>query len=207
MRNPWDIPPFPKRGDVDENVTYTEVGRAISNWEGLEFNLSRVHSALVGDPDGDAMRQYGTGRIFRDRLKILIDSANEHFVRCPDQEGEGGFDRLVAHLVGFSDRRNDVAHGIVFPVQRLNLINQHFDKDLRDQKQWALIPPYHTIRHHSSDGVPLYVYTSVELRELSDGLIYLNYVVDLFRNTLLPPEAQRRLPLVRPPWPDQALSS
>src|SRR4029078_13418082 len=69
MSNPWDIPPFPKRGDFDSNLTYAGVGRVISHWEMLEYKLARLYSAFVGKPDTYyATQEYGIPNIFRLRF-------------------------------------------------------------------------------------------------------------------------------------------
>ena len=38
MAEPWDVPPSPLRGDEDTDDTYKMVGRALSEWEGLEYH-------------------------------------------------------------------------------------------------------------------------------------------------------------------------
>lgn len=68
MAHPWDRPLLPKRGDEHEDITYGHVGRIITRWESIEFELSYLYTWLGGSLHDQAlMREYGEGRIFRDR--------------------------------------------------------------------------------------------------------------------------------------------
>jgi hypothetical protein len=117
MNNPWDIPPLPTVADEDIEITYSGIGRVTSAWEGIEVNLGRIYSFLLEDPDGyETMRKYGEGRIFKDRFKELQRAADQFFFKRHDQQIEGEFHHLAIKVVGFSDRRNDVAHSIVNPI-------------------------------------------------------------------------------------------
>jgi hypothetical protein len=51
--------------------------------------------------------------------------------------------------------------------------------------QYALIPPYHTLRNHDDNGFPKYAYTSVELRRLRDLLVVGGGYVSDFRLLLI----------------------
>ncbi len=151
MSNLWDVPPLPTIGDDDEEATYAGVGRVTSQWEAIEFQFSRLYSIFVGKPD-EEMRAYGAGRIFRERSKILAEAARDYFIRNPDQELEGQLHALTIRAEGFSDRRNEIAHGIVFQLQRLSFFREQMDPSVRGKFQWGLIPPYHTSQKHAADG-------------------------------------------------------
>jgi hypothetical protein len=117
MSNPWDVPPLPIVGDADIMTTYAGVGIVLSAWEEIELSLSQFYSFMVGRPYHiDAMREYGRGTIFRERMKILVDETHIRLC-CQTQEGE--FDKIAEECIGFSNRRNDVAHGIVRPIEML----------------------------------------------------------------------------------------
>lgn len=46
MTDPWDRPPFPKRGHRSTLSLYVSIGRALNFWEMLEVALARLYSAL-----------------------------------------------------------------------------------------------------------------------------------------------------------------
>jgi len=179
MANPWDPFPLPTRGDEDKNSTFQGVGFATSQWEFLEFRLSRLYSVFVDQADSlDAIRTYGAGRIFKDRLVLLKNAANQHFVRHPAQRTEVIFERLVVALLGFADRRNEVAHGVVYPAFKID-----------GRKQYALIPPYHLLRKHNADGAPTFAYTHHELELLGYRLLKLSTEVEEYWKALAGPKA------------------
>src|SRR5262245_12448662 len=61
MPEPWGPLPFPTRGDDDEALTHEGVGRVMSAWEAIEFELSRTYSIFESDPDGPSIQDYGKG--------------------------------------------------------------------------------------------------------------------------------------------------
>jgi hypothetical protein len=184
MNNPWDPFPLPTRGDDNARLTFEGVGRVTSHWEALEFELSRLYSIFAGDPDGEAMQTYGTGKIFRDRLVALRQLAEKHFIATPTQDLEGIFDGLANAAEGFGSRRNEVAHGIVCPVQNISFFMGHFGQHVGGKPQYLLIPPYYTVRNHQ-DGLPLYSYSSIELSALTQHLLILLERVRAYRRDLL----------------------
>jgi hypothetical protein len=185
MSNPWDSLPFPTSGDSDDRLTYEGVGRVMSEWEGNEFELARLHSVFLGDPDGDAaISSYGKGRIFQERIRILREAAERYFSRHPNQTMEGNFERLAVAAEGFADRRNEVAHGYVLPMNKMLFFMHQIGLPVSEVPLYALVPPLHTIRWHK-EGLPKYAYTSSELRTLSERLLLLLGHVHHHRMTLL----------------------
>jgi hypothetical protein len=179
MAKPWDPFPFPVRGDTDERFTFEGVGRVMSAWERIEFHLSVLHSFLTaGAVTTKAVHEYGAGRIFRERLTILRKGSERYFTQAPHQDHEGTFDAMCAILEAFADRRNEVAHGFVFEVNRLPLFTGRWGA--MTTPQFALIPPYHTVRA-LVDGAPGYAYTSVELLELESRLDWALAEVEMFK--------------------------
>jgi hypothetical protein len=66
MSNPWDPQPAPTRGDDSPGLTFEWAGRAISQWEHIEFQLALLYSVFAGSPNnGKTVQEYGAGRIFR----------------------------------------------------------------------------------------------------------------------------------------------
>jgi hypothetical protein len=75
MPHNWEFaPPLPDHDDQD--AVFLGVGKAMTGWETIEFELSRLYSVLAGDPDGAAMRDYGTPTIARLRLDGLSEKAS-----------------------------------------------------------------------------------------------------------------------------------
>ena len=96
MAKPWAIPPLPRNGDPNPNKTYAHVGFIMSRWESLEFELSRLYSLFLGTLDGtEAMRAYGKGRIFPERIDNLAKAADTHFRILPCQKREGRFSGVL----------------------------------------------------------------------------------------------------------------
>jgi hypothetical protein len=50
MTNPWDRPPFPGKGDDNQDILYAAVGRVISQWEKVELGLSHLYAIFIGQP-------------------------------------------------------------------------------------------------------------------------------------------------------------
>ena len=95
MTNPWDQPPIPQHGDANDGVLFEWVGRFISQWEHVEYNLSRLYTVFAGNPDdGETLREYGRGRIFKERIRELREAANRYFISHPAQELEAEFDAI-----------------------------------------------------------------------------------------------------------------
>lgn len=65
------------RGSVEDAV-YTEVGRALSKWEGLEFTLSETYEVLLRAQTDGAAYGYGLLTAFTGR-HALLESAGPKF--------------------------------------------------------------------------------------------------------------------------------
>jgi hypothetical protein len=85
QQNPWDIPPFPTIGDMEEDTA--SVGRALSSWELFECRLSRIFSGLTGRINGTspAMRAYGAVLTFRGRADMIEAASEVYFLENPHQ--------------------------------------------------------------------------------------------------------------------------
>lgn len=198
MSNPWDPPRLPRRGDSDRSRTYTGVGMVTSAWESIEFTLSRLYSIFINHNDElAALREYGDGAIFRSRLGTLTNAAEAFFVTHSDQKIEAEFDEIVSHAIGFSERRNDVAHGMVFEINTIPYYQEFLDPKFHDQTQWAVIPPFHTLNRHEARGIPAHAYTSQTLNGLVGKLLRLGYWIKQYRNRFVPPDNQEEIP---PEW-------
>jgi hypothetical protein len=119
MADPWDIPPFASSGDKTPNRTYEAVGCALSAWEELEVGLSYLFGIFTGkNPlSMTTYAEYGEPTIFALRADALQRTAERYFIGRPSQELEAFFGSLMYDARAFSARRNDIAHGVVRPIQ------------------------------------------------------------------------------------------
>lgn len=173
MAKPWDIPPLPQYGDVSEDETYKGVGRIMSAWETIEFQLCIIHAVFCGDPRGEAMRLYGVQRVFPGRLDTLSKAAKEYIIRHPNQANEGTFDKLLEEVRGYVDRRNEVAHGVVMDITRITFFSRYLKNKSQTPPQHAAVAPYHAKHKHGSDGLPRYAYTAANLAVLEKKMLAL----------------------------------
>jgi hypothetical protein len=165
MANPWDAPPLPDHGDDDIERTFAGVGRVLSQWETIEIELSVLYALFTKRPaDAEARREYGKGRIFVDRSKIIEDVAPKWL--C-NQELEAEFDSLICTIRHYSDRRNEIAHGIVRPIQWV------IPFEPRSRFQYCLSPPYHDYRRYTEKDLPEYIYIYDIMIELERKLFVL----------------------------------
>jgi len=201
MSSPWDAPPLPYRGDDDPDAIYLGVGKIMTGWETLEFELSRLYSVFCDDSDGDSMREYGKPTIARLRLDGLSQAADKFFIRKPSQEIEGEFHGILTRLREVALRRNEVAHGIVFDVQRITALRQKFRPEFRGRPQHVLIAPYYAFKQHDTDGLPAYGYTSPTLHLLMLVMAESHQLIGQFRRKLLASEKSRRSKSSRPSAP------
>ena len=152
--NPWDVQPLSTLDD-DDLALYTSIGRALSAWESLEYQLSSFFSFFATDGQDinsfPATRAYGTVVSFRGRYEMLRESAAAYFAARPDKEFSGRFGELLKLADKASCRRNEIAHGIV---------GQLIDKDT--EFGWALVPPEYASNKHTI--VPKSAHAALEIR-------------------------------------------
>jgi hypothetical protein len=186
MASPWDPLPLPRDADLDVKVTYEWVGRIIDRWEQIEFTLARLHSVFAGDPDGSAaLRAYGAGRTVPERDAIIRAAAEKWFIRNPNQRREGRFNKFMQEVVGFSDRRNEIAHGVVHQVSGLSFFRARTTRP-DYLVQYAVIPAYHVMKRFHRGGVPKYMYSSLEMMILCDRLTTLQLLIWDFLHEISP---------------------
>lgn len=163
-----------KMGDVSE-LTYAAVGRAMSEWERLEVELAHLYTKFVRLPRHSliAIRPYGTPINFGNRMDGLENAAGGYFVTAPDQGVEGEFSTIATHCRKWSLRRNEVAHGIVQPVQWIRAFHAGDDDniDMPDETKYCLLPPHYSPRRFDGANFPNFAYTSIELAKF-EGEFY-----------------------------------
>jgi len=122
MANPWNGLPFPDRADADDNATFAGVGRVLTAWELVEFALGTIYGILRDDGTLNSVLEYGTlGEVFSRRYPRLKIEADSFFARYPNRPIiERQFYKLLERTIGYSIRRNEVAHGLVVAVQQMS---------------------------------------------------------------------------------------
>lgn len=182
--------------DDNPDHTYYGVGLVISGWESIEFEFSRLFSVFCNDPDGMSLREYGAGRIFRERLGSLNRKADEYFTRHPNQHREGRYKELTTAAEGFSARRHEVAHGVVINVADMEMFQERIRLLDPTKLQTVVIPPYYHLRSHAKDGMPVYAFNSLQLQNLALKLRDLELDIrDYYRSLLGQEPVARNKPL------------
>src|SRR5258708_313061 len=103
--NPWDQPPPPRRGDDSAGATHEWLGRVVGQWVHVEFQLGLLYTVLVGRPrDGEAIREFGVGVTFKQRLDRLRSTAKRFFAARDLKGLEAQFGTICVAAEGFAQR-------------------------------------------------------------------------------------------------------
>jgi hypothetical protein len=173
MADPWEIPPIPDHGDASENMTHIARSRALDAWELLEVALSVLDEQFARAIGSRA--RYGSGKIFVQRLNTLERHSSKYFIQHPDQDEEAEFDILACYIRKYSNRRHDIAHGVVQPLGHTNIIGIDF----------GLLPAAYTF-YRERDPFPEYIYNSEIMTTFNNKLSEFWSRVTDFRNHLFP---------------------
>ena len=173
MPEPWENPLPPTQGDHHDDATYAGVGRVTSRWEEVEIELAHLYSVFAGTPnESAAVRAYGAGRIFRDRLGSLNSAADRFFIANPNQVWEGTYGCLRNRALAFSERRNDIAHGVVRQMRWIPSLKARMPSAQIVRVQFCLVPPHYLPRRFDPSNAPTFAYTSTELLRVEEGLYW-----------------------------------
>jgi hypothetical protein len=185
MPDPWDIPPFPARGDDHEDTTYAGIGRITSRFEEIEVELSYIYSLFVDRPEEmEAIKEYGTENNFHERIGRLVKAGHGYFLRQPNQELEADFDRITDIARKYAARRNDIAHGIVRPFQWITLPSGNAI-DASQSLQFCVVPPHYKGKKFDPQDMPIYVYTRRELNALEVAMFHFDLEAGKFKLDLM----------------------
>jgi hypothetical protein len=167
MSNPWDRPPSPTRGDPDENTTCAGVGRVLTRWENVEIELSHMFAICIGKYHQEAAydEYYDRGKTTQARIKSVEEKAERVL---QNQQLEADFCIFARKTGKFSERRHEVAHGMVRPIQWYGVGGMTLRET--EKIQYCVVPPRYQRSWFDQNQMPLYVYTSVELAELERKL-------------------------------------
>jgi hypothetical protein len=134
----------------------------------VEFVLGTIYSIFRGDLTLKLVHEYGAlGEVFSRRYPWLKAESDSYFARYPNQSIERQFYKLLERAIGYSGRRNDVAHGFVFAVQQASYFKIRLGQFPPHTNQWLLVPPAYAFGKHIGTVRPLYAYSSTELNALA----------------------------------------
>jgi hypothetical protein len=92
---------------------------------------------------------------------------------------------MIDRLLKLVLRRNEVAHGIAFNIERITAFANHLAPDARGKQQYAVIAPYHCLKQHNQDGLPAFAYTRDTLEILVATMATVYAEIDRFRKSIL----------------------
>lgn len=173
MPEPWDRPPFPQIGDEDQNRVFEYIGRVSNAWEHLEGVFSLLYATLSGKHpfDRDARRTYGREPTFQGRLGGFRTVFSLWVRTNHDQDLEGGIYRALRAAEGFSQRRNDIIHGIVRPFHLMASAGTESDPIVwPDVWTYCVTPPYQDERRFGARERPEYLYSSYSMEQIEAGI-------------------------------------
>jgi hypothetical protein len=165
MSNPWDAPPSaPLRPGVkNEDELFVAVGRALSQWEGLEAETGGIYAALTTGPSerylAPANRAFGTVTNTGARAEMIAHAAEAFFHSHPTKEIEAELKDILKSYRGWAARRNDIAHGC-------STASNHPDYSDDDQPiitTYCLCPSHGHSRKWALSMEPFYHYIPPEI--------------------------------------------
>lgn len=173
MSEPWARPSFPKHGNRSPKTLYASIGYALMEWENVEGECAHLYSMFTKDTQfsTEANLEYGVATNFKDRFKSLQEAACASFKKRPCQTIEGEFDHLFRLILGFSVRRNEIAHGRARPMHWI--ITPESNKtflELAGKMEWCIIPAHFKGDRFTSDNMPVYLYSSREINAIAEHL-------------------------------------
>lgn len=113
---------------------------------------------------------------------MVRKAAEIAFISRPNQQLEGSFEKLALNAEGFSARRNEIAHGIVYQIDQISFFRELLDNGTQHLRHFALIPPYYLGRKHNQ-GLPAYAYTLKSMLTIEQRLSLLVINLMDFRDT------------------------
>jgi hypothetical protein len=183
--NPWDIPPQPDRGDVDENALFAEIGKALTEWEQVDAACAELFAVFVSvarssihhDP---AIRAYGTVVSYRGRCEMLRAAADAYFHHRKKKRAafEKRLHSLINECQAFSDRRNEIVHGhvsVAFDMRGGGSRNiGHY-----------LLPSQYNPRKFKIKSFASYAYTTKEVIHFRQEFTKLHFKIAAFRKEIV----------------------
>lgn len=107
---PWAVVPMAEKGSTQRQI-FAAVGHALSTWERMEFSLSELYHALLDAKNEGAVAAYGTVMSSSSRMTMLHQAYE--FFRFKGEPQFTGIPELINNVREFSNRRDEIAHGMV----------------------------------------------------------------------------------------------
>ena len=176
------LPPLPPIGDLHEDVTYAAVGYALSQWETAETQLCWLTGAFMGLPRGDwrVVQRYSHHATFQGRANALEAAACAYWPTRCDQALEGRFLALMAEARSLSERRNEIAHGVVTVLREWQATRS---------QEWCLVPALYDRRKVEPPHIPTYIYVANDIRVAGHRFLELSNAAHLLTLALEVPHA------------------
>ena len=170
---PWTRPSGgpARHGDKSARPIYEAIGRAVSNWEGAEVAALILFAALTTDEKDIA--NFSRTFSIRDRAIQLRRAASS----LPFSEGNNKevanlkveIEALVDAYEGWSERRNDVAHGCVTPMWSPDYANP----ECPTVRTFSVCPS-HANKKKWFAGDPIYNLNASEIRAFARAFVVLD---------------------------------
>ena len=183
--NPWDIPPPPSHGDFDEEVLFAAIGRALTEWEKVETACAELFAVFVSvsqksNHTAPAIRAYGTVTSYQGRCEMIKAAAAAYFHNRKKKAAEftKPLNEIIVACLGFSGRRNEIAHGQVSVVYYSRNGNSK-------QIGHYLLPSFYNPKKYQIELAVTYEYTSQELIFFRQEFTKLHLKIDAFRRQLV----------------------
>lgn len=188
-----------RMGDATPDLIYHALGRAVSNWEGVQAATGSMFVSLqIRAPDNtETLRKINTfSEVLNvhERAKILKNEFLSflNFTKITGNAKaslKADFKDLMSSYRGWAERRNDLAHGYVMKSAAEDFAEP--DEECRIEECWHLTPscardskwgiqePY-----LDRPGEPLYVYTSDDINLFADNFQDLDNNLEFFSDIL-----------------------
>lgn len=113
--------------DGEAGIVYYAVGKALSTWEALEFEMSIFYFYFnENKPNLTDIDEFGSKfRITSERLNAVANSATKYFIKNPNQEIEAEFENILKRIKDMSIERHRIAHGILTIVAKPRYSKHH----------------------------------------------------------------------------------
>lgn len=171
------MPTIAAPDDRTPDEIYLEVGRSLTQWEGLEFVMSQAFMDITMAQFIGASRAYGAIGTLWGRLDALKEAGDAYFEFHKHPLLQERFDALLALTRTLGTKRNNIAHGMVV---------------MRNTEGYVLEPAWHSSKKVSVNWVRKYSYGSSDIAKIRDEFVQLNgrwgeFISDFRRETRASP--------------------
>ena len=166
---PWDRPPnsnIPNRnGDRTATPICTALGRALSAWEGVEATMANLLGVFLACEAEDVAEQnlfrYGETFKIKDRAAIIRKTTDRYFKtqRNPKHGIVNRLNSLLDQYIGWSQRRNELAHGRVTSMRAPD-----YSEDSQPIRTFHSLCPSHSRISQWPIVEPEFNYVAVEIK-------------------------------------------